>query len=156
VTSVTPTERPIRRPDLEVRLTSRRAASAVLVVTLTDPVTGAPIRPRRSNATRPIVADAPPGKLWVNGEPLTVGSNGTARRTLSEPGLYTVRFEPASWRVTTPAYVAASDTVRWHPLSTVAGWVQLLETVLWGVIPIAVAWVAGRQLAHLLSRESPP
>lgn len=156
LTSVTPTERPIRQPELSVRLTDRRAASATLVVTLTDPVTGAPIRPRRSNATRPIVADAPPGKLWVNGEPLTVGPNGTARRTLSEPGLYTVRFEPASWRATTPAYVAASDTVRWHPLSTVAGWVQLLETVLWGVIPIAVAWVAGRQIAHLLSRESPP
>ena len=156
LSSVVPTERPIRRPDLSVRLTNRTAASATLVVTLTDPVTGAPIRPRRSNATRPIVADAPPGELWLNGEPLTVGPNGTARRTLSEPGLYTVRFEPASWRATTPAYVAASDTVRWHPLSTVAGWGQLLETAVWGLIPIAVAWVAGRQLAHLISRESLP
>lgn len=154
--SVTPTERPIRHPELSVQLTNRTASTATLVVTLTDPVTDAPIRPSDSNATRPIVADAPPGELWVNGERLTIGPNGTATQTIAEPGLYTVRFEPASWRATTPAYVAASDTVRWHPLSTVAGWVQLLETAIWGVIPIAVAWVTGRQIAHLLSRESPP
>ena len=153
--SVTPSERPIRRPELSVQLTEATASTATLRVTLTDPVTDQPIRPSHSNVTAPIVADPPPGRLWLNGEPVTLDSNGTATRTVAEPGLYTVRFEPASWRATTPAYVAASDSVRWHPLGTLAGWLQLVETVLWGAVPVVVAWLAGRQLGHLISGESP-
>ncbi|WP_231741320.1 hypothetical protein [Halorubrum sp. CBA1125] len=156
LTAVTPAERPIRKPNLSVRLTDTTGSEATIRVTLRDPQTGAPIRLAESRPATPIADDGPAGTLQINGEPIRLGPNGTATRTIAEPGLYSVRFEPASWRTTSPAYVAASDSVRWHPLGTVAGWLQLLETVIWGAVPIAVAWIAGRQLGHLIAGESPP
>ncbi|GAB7010756.1 hypothetical protein [Halorubrum trueperi] len=154
--SVTRSERPIRRPNLTVRVTETTASTATLRISLRDAATGTPIQPNRSAPVTPIVDGGPPGTLSLNGEPISLGANGTTTRTVREPGLYTVRFEPASWRTTTPAYVGASDTVRWHPLGTMAGWLQLVTTLLWGAFPIAVAWVAGRRLSHLLSGTSRP
>ncbi len=154
LSEVTRTARPIREPNLSVRLIDSSGSAATLRITVRDSQTGAPLRVTESAAPKPIVADGPDGTLSINGEPVTLGPDGTATRTVSEPGLYTVRFEPASWRTTSPAYTAASDTVRWHPLGTLAGWVQLLETAFWVGVPIAVAWIAGRQIAHLISGES--
>jgi hypothetical protein len=154
LSGVTRTARPIREPNLSVRLTDSSGSAATLRITVRDSQTGAPLRVTESAAPRPIVADRPDGTLSINGEPVMLGPDGTATRTVAEPGLYTVRFEPAPWRTTSPAYTAASDTVRWHPLGTLAVWVQLLETTIWIGIPVAVAWIAGRQVAHLMSGES--
>ena len=156
LSEVTRTARPIREPNLSVRLTDASSSAATFRITVRDSQTGAPLRVTESATPRPIVANGPDGTLSINGEPVTLGPDGTATRTVAEPGLYTVRFEPASWRTTSPAYTAASDTVRWHPLGTLAGWVQLLETTIWIGIPVAVAWIAGRQVAHLMSGESRP
>jgi len=148
------TARPIRRPNLSVSVVEASPSSATIRVGLHDPETGDPIDLSSSQPPAPIGDDGPAGTLRVNGEPVELNYSGLTTVTVAEPGLYTVRFEPASWRTTSPAYVAASETVRWHPLGTVAGWLQLLETVIWGAVPLLVAWIAGRQLGQLLSPES--
>ena len=153
--AVTPTERPIRRPTLTVETVSTSASTATLRITLRDPQTGDPL-PLDGPPPSPIEADGPAGTLTLNGEPVALNYSGATTVTVTEPGLYTVEFAPASWRTTSPAYVAASESVRWHPLGTVGGWIQLVETLLWGAIPLLAAWIAGRQLGNLLSTDSGP
>lgn len=156
LTAANRTTRPIRRPNLTVSVVEASPSTATIRVGLHDPETGAPIDLSSSQPPSPIGDAGPAGTLRVNGEPVELNYSGATTVTVAEPGLYTVRFEPASWRTTSPAYVAASETVRWHPLGTVAGWLQLFETVLWGAIPLLVAWLAGRQLGQLLSPQSRP
>lgn len=154
--AATRTDRQIRRPNLSVRTVETSASTATIRIALQDPATGEPIDLRGSQPPSPIGEDGPAGTLRLNGEPVTLNYSGVATRTVSEPGVYTVRFEPASWRTTSPAYVATTESVRWHPLGTIGGWVQLLETALWVGLPVVVAWLAGRQLGHLLSADTPP
>jgi hypothetical protein len=153
--SVTPTERPLRRPNLTVKTVATSASSATIQIALRDPQTGDPLS-LDGPPPSPIEDDGPAGTLRLNGEPVELDYAGTTTVTVTEPGLYTVEFEPASWRTTSPAYVAASESVRWHPLGTVGGWLQLVETLLWNAIPLLAAWIAGRQLGHLLSADSGP
>lgn len=153
--SVTPTERPIRRPNLTVETVSTSASSATIRIALRDPQTGDPI-PLDGSPPSPIEDDGPAGTLRLNGGPVELNYTGATTVMLAEPGLYTVTFEPASWRTTSPAYVAASESVRWHPLGTVSGWLQLAETVIWGAVPLFTAWIAGRQVGHFLSADSGP
>ena len=153
--SVTPTERSIRRPNLTVETVSTSASTATIRITLRDPQTGDPIS-LDGPPPSPIEDDGPAGTLRVNSKPVELNYTGATTVTVTEPGLYTVEFEPASWRTTSPAYVAASESVRWHPLGTVDGWLHLLETVIWGAIPLVAAWIAGRQLGYFLSVESGP
>lgn len=153
--AVTSTERPLRRPNLTVEPVATSASSVTIRITLRDPETGDPISLDGSPPS-PIENDGPAGTLTLNGEPVALNYSGATTVTVSEPGLYTVEFEPASWRTTSPAYVAASESVRWHPLGTVGGWLQLVETLLWGAIPLVVAWIAGRQLGYFLSADSGP
>lgn len=155
LSSLTRTDRPIRRPTLSVRTVSTAASQATIRIALHDPVTGDPIDLDGDGPPSPISDDGPAGTLRVNGEPVALNYSGVATVTVAEPGLYTVRFEPASWRTTTPAYVAATESVRWHPLGTVGGWLQLLETVIWGGLPLIIAWVAGRQLGQFVSPPDP-
>jgi len=151
--SVTPTERPIRRPNLTVQTVSTSASTATIRIALRDSQTGDPIS-LDGPPPSPIEDDGPAGTLRLNGEPVELNYTGATTVTVTEPGLYTVEFEPASWRTTSPAYVAASESVRWHPLGTVDGWLHLLETVIWGATPLLAAWIAGRQLGNLLSSDS--
>ncbi|TKX87209.1 hypothetical protein EXE43_04430 [Halorubrum sp. SS5] len=153
--AVTPTERPIRHPNLTVETVSTSASAATLRITLRDPRTGDPI-PLNGPPPSPIGDNGPAGTLRLNDEPVALNYTGATTVTVTEPGLYTVDFEPASWRTTSPAYVAASDSVRWHPLSTVAGWIRLFETLIWGGIPLLAAWIAGRRLGRLLAPYSGP
>ena len=156
LTSTTPTERPVRRPNLSVDVVSTSASTATIRIGLHDPVTGDPLDLDGDGPPSPIENDGPAGTLHVNDEPVDLNYSGVTTVTVAESGLYTVAFEPASWRTTSPAYVAATESVRWHPLGTVAGWVQLLETVVWGGLPLVVAWLAGRQLSQLLSPPPDP
>ena len=130
-------------------------SAATIRITLRDPQTGDPISLDGSPPS-PIEDDGPAGTLQLNGEPVELNYTGETTVTVTEPGLYTVEFEPASWRTTSPAYVAASESVRWHPLGTVGGWLQLGETLLWGAIPLLAAWIAGRQLGNFLSSDLGP
>jgi hypothetical protein len=150
------TARPIRRPNLSVSIVEASPSMATIRVALHDPQTGAPIDLGGSQPPSPIGDAGAAGTLRVNGEPVDLNYSGVTTVTVAEPGLYTVQFEPASWRTTSPAYVAASETVRWHPLGTVAGWLQLVETLIWGSVPLVAAWIAGRQLGQLLAPESGP
>ena len=156
LTTTTPTERPIRRPNLSVTTVSTSATAATFRIALRDPVTGDPLDLDGTQPPSPLEETGPAGTLRVNGEPVALNYSGVTTVTVSEPGLYTVAFEPTSWRTTTPAYVAASESVRWHPLGTVAGWLHLLETAIWGGLPLVVAWLAGRQLGQLLSTPPDP
>jgi hypothetical protein len=153
--SVTPTECSIRRANLTVETVATSASTATIRVTLRDPETGDPLS-LDGPPPSPIEDDGPAGTLRLNGEPVALNYTGAVTVTVTEPGLYTVEFEPASWRTTSPAYVAASESVRWHPLGTVRGWLRLGETVLWGAIPLLAAWLAGRQLGNFLSADSGP
>ncbi|WP_241983222.1 hypothetical protein [Halorubrum sp. GN11GM_10-3_MGM] len=153
LSSATRTERPIRRPNLSVRTVATSASSATIRIALHDPQTGDPIDLTESQPPSPIGDDGPAGTLRLNDEPVALNYSGATTVTVSDPGLYTVEFEPASWRTTTPAYVAASESVRWHPLSTAGGWVHLLETAIWGSIPFVVAWLAGRRIGQYLRTD---
>ena len=150
------TARPIRRPNLSVSVVEASPSTATIRIELYDPQTGDPIDLSGAQPPSPIGDAGPAGTLRVNGESVALNYSGVTTVTVAEPGLYTVAFEPASWRTTSPAYVAASETVRWHPLGTVAGWLQLVETVIWGAIPLVAAWIAGRQLGQLLSPDTGP
>ncbi|QKG92064.1 hypothetical protein HPS36_04095 [Halorubrum salinarum] len=146
-------ERAIRRPNLSVQVVATSPSTATIRIALHDPQTGDPIDLTGSQPPSPVGDDGPAGTLRLNDEPVALNYSGVTTVTVSDPGLYTVTFEPASWRTTTPAYVAASESVRWHPLGTVGGWVHLLETAIWGSIPVVVAWVAGRRIGQYLRTE---
>ena len=152
----TATERRIREPDLEMTVTEANASAATLRVELTDPDTGAPILIDEPGLRNPIVDDPGMGTLHVAGDRVEPNASGVAVVTVTEPGVYTATYDAASWRSADPAYVDATATARWHPLTTYTGWIHLLETVIWWSIPVVVAWYAGVRLSRLLSPPSRP
>lgn len=150
------TTRTIREPELTATITNSTASPATLHITLTDPVTGALIIPGRPPSRDPIGGGGDPGTLLVNGDPVTIDADGTTTVTLTESGLYTVRFEPTTWRRADPAYTAVQASARWHPLTTLDGWLQLAGQLLWLAVPFVAAWIAGRRLAAFLPPTTKP
>ena len=94
------------------------------------------------------------GFLVVAGQRVQTNSTGVALVTLHDPGVYTVRYEPGSWLDHDPAYVGSTATVRWHPLTTLQGWVDLLVTGLWYLTPFLVTYYAGYRIHRFLNPPS--
>ncbi|WP_255197741.1 hypothetical protein [Halorarius litoreus] len=142
--------RPIQESRVEVSVLSQTDEQARLLVRLTAADTGEPIALSPAEDTRydPIVAGRD-GYVELAGERLQTNSSGMATLTVTEPGVYTAQYVPGSWLTHDPAYTTAADTTRWHPLGTVAGWLDLLTTSLTWFLPFALAIYAGRRLGTI-------
>jgi hypothetical protein len=97
----------------------------------------------------PIALDDRSGYVEIADERLSTNASGQATIRLTEPGVYTATYHPDSWLDTNDPYVGATATVRWHPLTTVSGWIGLALRFGWVVVPLAVAWYAGRHLGSM-------
>ncbi len=138
----------IRETDLSATIVAQNESGATVRLELTDAETGDPID-----------LDGPPadadnssegGYIEIDGKRVTTDESGQAVVVLSQPGTYTARYEPQSWLDSSPPYAGASTVVRWHPLTTVAGWLNLFVRAGVALLPFAVAWYAGRRLSTFL------
>jgi hypothetical protein len=144
--------RQLRRSRLSVTRLPAPDGQARFRLRLTEAATGAPIS-LRTGADAPFeqVAARKSGYLAVAGQRLRTNASGFATVTVDEPGVYPVRYEPAAWVRTAPAYTPTAVTLRYHPLSALAGWLDLLTTALVWALPFAFVWYLGRRLGSLLA-----
>lgn len=138
--------RQLRNSTLTASIHTQSPKQATIRLELRDTATGDPIALQDSPRTAPIDENARSGYLVVNGQRVTTNSTGVAVVTLDEPGVYTVRYVPGSWLDHDPAYVGDTATVRWHPLTTLTGWLTLLTTALWYLTPFLVTYYAGHRI----------
>ncbi|UWG49256.1 Cell surface protein (plasmid) [Halalkaliarchaeum sp. AArc-CO] len=147
-------DREIRESDVDVVIESVNDSAATLRVEVTDATTGDPIvlEDPIDGTTRmtSIGPDPRDGYLTIAGERIETNQSGMATVTVSEPGLYTAEYHPGAWYTHDPAYAGGTASVRWHPLTTVSGWLTLLSQSIWWVIPFAVSWYAGIRLTTFL------
>jgi hypothetical protein len=138
--------RTIRETELSASITDSSETGATVRVELEDAETGAPIElgTDETPAGRPRS-----GHILIGEKRVWTDANGQATVHLSEPGAYTVRYEPASWLDTAPAYAGDTASIRWHPLTTPAGWIAAGLRIGLFALPFAVAWYAGRHLAAI-------
>lgn len=144
--------RPIRKSRIEVRVLSQNEEQARLLVQLSDAETGEPIAlsPAADTRYEPIV-EGRDGYVELAGERVQTNASGLATVTVTDPGVYTARYVPGSWLTHDPAYTTAADTTRWHPLGTLAGWLELLTTSLTWFLPFALAVYAGRRFGAIFA-----
>lgn len=147
-------DREIRESDVEVEIESADDSTATVTIELTDAETGDPIGLEDPtdgyNRMTSIGPDPREGYLTIAGERVETNQSGMATVTVDEPGLYTAEYHPGAWYTHDPAYVGDTASVRWHPLTTVAGWLTMLSLVIWWAIPFVVSWYAGIRLAAFL------
>jgi hypothetical protein len=146
------TTRHLRESDLEVRVVDQSADQATLYIELTDAETGAPITlaPTTDPRYKPIV-EGRDGYIAIAGRHVRTNASGQATITVQQSGVYTARYVPGSWLTHDPAYTAAADTARWHPLVTIGGWFELLLTAIQWFLPFALAVYAGRRLGEIFT-----
>ncbi len=147
--------RPLRESNLSVTVTDRNETAATLRIELTDARTDDPIVLRDGDRRAPIGGEPRTGTLRVNGNAVETNGRGVAVVTVNEPGIYTVEYDPDSWRAASPAYVGATESVRWHPLTTVSGWLHVIETVVVWAIPFAVTLYAGLRIGRFFRISDP-
>jgi len=147
--------RQIRESRLAVQVLSQNNEQARLLVRLTDADTSVPIvlAPTGGSRYDPIVTGRR-GHIELAGQRLRTNASGMATVTVTEAGVYTARYVPGAWLTHDPAYTAAADTTRWHPLVTVAGWLELLTTALAWFLPFAIAVYAGRRLGAIFTLQN--
>jgi hypothetical protein len=138
--------RTVRETELSASVTDASETGATVLVELEDAETGAPIE---LEADEPAVGRTHSGYVTIGEKRVRTDANGEATVRLSEPGAYSVRYEPASWLDTAPAYAGDTASVRWHPLTTPAGWIAAGLRIGLFAFPFVVAWYAGRQLAAI-------
>ncbi|WP_255152208.1 hypothetical protein [Halorarius halobius] len=144
--------RTISESRLEVRRLGQTNDRARFLLELTAADTGEPITLQRTDNPRyaPIVPGRN-GYIRFAGERIRTNASGLATVTVTESGVYTARYVPGSWLTHDPAYTTAAATVRWHPLGTIAGWLELLTTGITWFLPFAVALYAGRKLGDIFA-----
>lgn len=90
------------------------------------------------------------GTIRVAGRQVATNASGMATVIVTDPSLYTARYVPGSWQTHDPAYVGATATARWHPLTRLSGWVALLGPLVQLALVGGVIWYAGRRAGRLL------
>ncbi|WP_053948986.1 hypothetical protein [Halolamina sediminis] len=144
-------ERPLTRSNLTATIREQTQSGARVRVTLRTADRGEPIVLDDSARDGPTVRPERTGYITIAGQRVETNASGVAVVTVDQPGIYTVRYHPESWVSQSSAYVGDTATVRWHPLTTLDGWVALLLEVGWQLLPFVVALYAGRRLLALLS-----
>lgn len=148
--------RHVRDSELSLEIISQNESGATLLVELVDAETGEPIVLDRTDDPRyaPLLDGSErSGYVVVAGHRLETNASGRATIRVDDPGLYTARYHPGSWLSHDPAYESDTSSARWHPLTTVAGWVSLITTVVLCFLPFGLAWYAGRQLGLMFNWE---
>lgn len=147
--------RRLRASTLTVTVINQTLSEATLRIELREAATGDPITLRSSTRWGPIMSDAQQrGYIEIADRRVRTNRSGVAIVHVTEPGAYTARYHPASWLHTDPAYTGDMASVRWHPLTTLAGWWGLLVTSLWLMVPFGVAWYVGRRLTLMLPPDT--
>lgn len=146
--------RKVRHVDLSVSIRDQNRTAATLLIELTDAKTRAPIVLDETSHQSPKSTQERRGTITVADREVRTNSSGIVVVTLSRPGIYTVQYQPGSWISHDPAYVEATTTVRWHPLTTIAGWTRLLVALVWRLVPILFVLYAGRQLLTMWGGRS--
>lgn len=147
--------RALRESELSVDVLSRNEHGARVRIELVDAETGTPIQLDEPTDPRyaPLLDDSRAGYVTIGGRRVETNASGVATVRLEEPGLYTAKYHPGSWLTHDPAYVSDTASVRWHPLTTVTGWVSLITTIIQWFLPFGVAWYAGSRLGLIFGRE---
>lgn len=150
--SETSNVRQIRRSSLSVRVINRSGGRARLRLELRDATTDEPIElydtQRATDETSNETDES--GYVTVAGERVRTNESGIATLWLTQPGTYTARFHPASWVGMIPSYTGDTATARWHPLTTLDGWVAFGSGALARLLPLVIALYAGRRLGMLV------
>jgi len=142
----------LRPTALNVSVLARSSERVRLHVTLRNAATGEPIGLRsRSGSRYESITGGRAGYIELGPQRVQTNRSGEATVTLTDPGVYTARYVPGSWLEHDPAYTRATATVRWHPLTTVAGWLALLVRGVQWFLPFALALYAGRKLGQVFS-----
>ena len=151
-TQTTPVKRTreIRESSLSAALIQQNDSGVRVHLELTDAKTGAPIVLQDSPRIDPVAGDNRSGHIEVAGKQVKTNATGEAVVFLSGSGTYTAKYQPESWLTADPAYAGDSTVVRWHPLVTVSGWVSLFIRAGLVLLPLGVAWFAGKQLSSLV------
>jgi len=154
-TEATERTRGVHESELALEVVSQNGTGATLLLELTDAETGDPIALDRTDGPRyaPLLDEQRSGYVTVADRRVETNTSGMATVRVNDPGLYTARYHPGSWLSNVPAYVSDSASARWHPLTTIEGWVSLIVTVLQWLLPFGVAWYAGRQLGRMFDWE---
>ncbi len=144
-------ERRVRESSLAATVVRANESGALVRLQVTDAATGEPIRVAADERPRfvPIRDRDDQGYVSIAGQRVSTGANGTATVWVSDPGVYTARYHPASWLDVDPAYVSSTASARWHPLTTMAGWLTLGVGALQLALPFALALYAGRRLGSM-------
>ena len=146
ITSTVGTPRELRESQLTAEVVSQTTDQATIHIELRDTETGSPIDLTADERHGSLNGESGGGYLTVADQRVRTNESGIAVVTIDQPGIYTARYHPGTWLVANPAYVSDTATVRWHPLSTLDGWVGLLIEVGWQFIPFVVVFYAGRQI----------
>jgi hypothetical protein len=142
--------REIRESSLSASIIQQNDSGVRVHLELTDSKTGAPIVLQDSPRINPVTGDNRSGHIEIAGEQVKTNATGEAVVFLSGAGTYTARYQPESWLSADPAYAGDSAVVRWHPLVTATGWVNLLVRFVLALLPFGVAWFAGKQLSSFI------
>ena len=146
-------ERQLRASNLTATVVEQSSSEATLKLTLRDGVTDAPIV-LTGDRRDPLRGTPQRGYIAVADQRIRTNESGVAYVNIDEPGIYTATYHPEPWLSHDPAYVRASATTRWHPLTTIEGWVVLIIEVGWRLLPFAVMVYAGTRLLRLLTPNS--
>lgn len=151
-------EREIRASELSLDIVESNATAATVRVELRDAHTGLPIMlesPLELDRFSLISLDATEEYVLVGDQRVQTDILGRAEVTLTQPGVHSATYEPASWRTHDPAYLGDSASVTWHPLATATGWFTLLVDIVRYAIPVLVVLYAAKRLgAFLRIRDS--
>lgn len=134
--------------------------TATLRLELRDASTGDPIvlaNPSLQDRRAPTIGiDSRNGYIAIADQRVRTNTSGIAVITVAEPGSYTARYEPESWRATDPAYTGDTAHVAWHPLWTVTGWLNLFLQAIVVFAPFLAALYAGYRLSAFLQLTEQP
>lgn len=136
--------RRIREADLSASIIATADGGATVLVELEAADTGEPIALGSQRGTRDRSGYIELGETRVQ-----TNASGQATVHVSSPGAYSARYVPASWMDVNPAYASDTASVTWQPLRSIQDWVDFGVHVGVALLPIAVAYYAGRRVASM-------
>lgn len=139
--------REIREANLTVETSDRREDTVVLLITLRDNTTGAPIALSNPAEGTPIRGGTTPdrdGYIVVNGTHYETNAQGVVRVRVERSGVYTIRYEPGGWLDHNPAYQSTSTSVKYTPVYSLEWWLDVaIDLFIYLVLPGLVFWMIG-------------
>ena len=149
-------DRSLRESELSAEIVDENETGITVLLTLRDAETGDPIVLADDDRIAPIGDLEREGYIEIDGQRVKTNATGEAVVHLTEQGLYTARYEPASWLDSYPVYAGDSATVRWHALGTIDGWLELVTRMGLVLAPFLLMLYAGQRLGSMFRwREYP-